>query len=85
MTVRSAPSPRIVTDDVTVFVIGQTPDGELLILSARGHPLPPPYDAEWAIRQGCMIQTIPADKVYPTQQAAEARVFAIKATGPRRA
>lgn len=57
-----------------VFIVTETPAREFLIVEARGHRLGPPHTDLFTIRMGCMIQTVPAAKVYLTRDIANARV-----------
>jgi hypothetical protein len=51
------------------------------VIEAKGHPLPEAGEPlQWSIRQGCIISTVPAEKVYRLRAQAEARAEELRKT-----
>jgi hypothetical protein len=62
---------------VQVFLVAEGPVGEFTIIEAKGYPLPedgrPDRQKTWKIRKGCLIDTVPSEKIYRSRTMAQAR------------
>lgn len=64
-----------------IFLVAETPEGHFWVIEAKGHPLPEAGEpVQWTIRQGCLIDTVPAEKVYRLRAMAEARADELRKT-----
>ena len=57
-----------------VFLVAESPPGEFQVIEAKGYPLPEDdRQKTWKIRKGCLIDTVPSERIYRSKTMAEAR------------